>query len=198
MVAATVGRKLALRERAVSYLNGNLETQDPLSSGMKALGVIHDLASSPETAADALALLHELQVHQLELSLQAEEDRAALAALEAALDRQSQRIDGTPVGCYTLDAQGVVCEANLAGARALGIEREALPGHRLDVFLAPAARPALQSMLSGVAADGVERARMLSTQAADGVQYRVRLAVAADPAGPGFLVALTDMGERVS
>lgn len=198
MVAGTVGRDPALRERAVSQLKGHVEAQDPLSSGQTALGVIHDLASSPETAADALALVHELQVHQIELSMQAEEDRAARTALEAALARQAQRFDGTPVGCYTLDALGVVCEANQSGARALGIGRDALPGHRLEVFLAPSARPALQSMLVGVAADGVARARMLSTQAADGVQYRVRLAVAADPAGPGFLVALTEMGERVS
>jgi hypothetical protein len=35
--------------------------------------VLHALASSPQTAADALTLLHELQVHQVELDLQAQE-----------------------------------------------------------------------------------------------------------------------------
>jgi PAS domain-containing protein len=187
---------VALRLRAVSYLNGRTDAQDPRASASTALGVLHDLASSPETAADALALLHELQVHQVELDLQAEELRSTRAELEAALTRQTQIYDCAPVGCFTLDRLGVLCELNLAGARLLGGEREALLGRPLDGFLAPAARPALQSMLARAAAGSGGSARALPLQPADGVPRRVQAAVAADPAGPGFLVALTELGDQ--
>ena len=195
MGSRATGNDMALRLRAVSQLNGRVETRDPRVSASAALGVLHDLASSPETAADALALLHELQVHQVELDLQAEELRSTRAELEAALARQTQLYDSAPVGCFTLDALGVLCEVNLAGALLLGGERESLLGRPLGGCLTPPARSALQSMLARVAAGGGAAACTLPPQAPDGVQRSLRLAVDADPAGPGFLVALTDLGD---
>ena len=190
-----IGSEVALRLRAVSYLNGSVETQDPRVSGSTALGVLHELALSPETAADALALLHELQVHQVELDLQAEELQTTRAELETALARQAQLYDSAPVGCFTLDAHGTLCEVNLAGAGLLGGERDALLGRRLDGFLAPPVRSALQSMLARVAAGASAAPCLLTFPSAGGLPRSVWAAVVADPAGPGFFVALTDLGE---
>ncbi len=193
MGSRAMGNDLGLRKRAVSRLTGDADAQGPRASASAALGVLHELASSPATAADALALLHELQVHQIELDLQDEELQSTRAELEAALARQTQIYDGLPVGCFTLDATGVLCGMNPAGARLLGGESESLPGRRLDGFLAPAARPALQSMLAGVAAGGGASAGTLSLPAPQGAQRSVRVAVDADPAGTGFLVVFTDL-----
>jgi PAS domain-containing protein len=196
MGSRAIGSDVALRLRAVSHLNGRVEPHDPRVSGSTALGVLHDLASSPTTAADALALLHELQVHQVELDLQAEELQSTRAELEAALARQTELYDFAPVGCFTLDALGVLCELNFAGAHLLGGDRESLLGRRLDGFLAPPARPSLQSMLARVAAGGSASPCTLTLHVPDGVTRRLQFAVAADPAGPGYFVALTDLGNQ--
>ena len=96
------------------------DAQGAMQMATAAYGVLHELASSPTTAADALALLHELQVHQVELDLQAEELRASRMELEAALRRQIQLYDAAPVGHATIDPSCTLLELNLTGAAMLG------------------------------------------------------------------------------
>jgi PAS domain S-box-containing protein len=113
-----------------------------------ALAVLHDLAASPATAADAMALLHELQVHQVELDLQAEELRSARTELEEALAHQLARIDAAPVGLFTVDLRSVVHEVNAPGARMLGLQADQLLGEPLSKFLAPQGADALATLLA--------------------------------------------------
>jgi len=70
-----LNRRDDLRSRAVVHLNGPDARAHAGASA--AFGVLYELASSPSTAPDALALLHELQVHQVEVDLQDEELRHA-------------------------------------------------------------------------------------------------------------------------
>jgi len=156
--------------------------------------VLHELASSPSTAADALALLHELQVHQVELDLQAEELRASRLELEAALRRQIQLYESAPVGCFTIDLGGALRELNLAGAALLGCERDALLGQSLSGFLAPYSARALRTMLASVSAGHHGEACELQLIRREGGSRKVYATVDADPAGSAFLVALMDAG----
>jgi len=88
-VAST--RTQNLRARAAAQLTGSAGSLGSSVGAANALAVLHTLASSPDTAADALALLHELQVHQIELDMQAQELRESRAELESALRRQIER-----------------------------------------------------------------------------------------------------------
>jgi PAS domain-containing protein len=117
-----------------------------------ALGVLYELASSPSTAPDALALLHELQVHQVEVDLQDEELRRSRVELETSLNRQVQLYDCAPVGYFTVDGNAVLRELNQTGATLLGFERDFLRGRSLDSFLTPEGVSTLRAMLGRVTA----------------------------------------------
>ena len=74
---------------------------------------------------DVRALVHELQVHQIELEMQNEELQRAQAAAEEASEKYHDLFDFAPVGYFLWDAEGQILEVNLAGAALLGLDRNA-------------------------------------------------------------------------
>ena len=129
-------------------------------------------------------MLHELEVHKIELEMQNAELRRARDEVEAALARYSDLYDFAPVGYFSLDEEGRLFEANLTGAALLGIERSRLHRVKLARFLAPESRPLYESFLAGVfgrpgksvcevsmrAADGTHRSADLLASAADSLR----------------------------
>ena len=108
------------------------------------------------TSADLQHLVHELQIHQIELDLQNDELRRAQDELQGAYERYADLYDFSPVGYFSLDRHGVILEANLAAAQLLGVDRlrlrcryisdfvaslpesqDTLHRHRLQVFTEP-------------------------------------------------------------
>ena len=85
--------------------------------------------------ADAQRVLHDLQVHRIELELQNEELRRAQDALEASRARYFDLYDLAPVGYFTLNEGGLILEANLTGANLLGVARRALVNQPLGRFV---------------------------------------------------------------
>ena len=80
----------------------------------------------PQSVEATQSLLHELQVHQIELEMQNQELRQAQAALELARARYFDLYDLAPVGYCSLDGRGLVSQANLSAATMLGLPRGAL------------------------------------------------------------------------
>lgn len=81
-------------------------------------------------------LLHELQVHQVELEMQNETLRLTQLSLEEARDRYQSLYEFAPVGYLTLTAEGVITEINLAGANFLGMERRTILQKSFTSFVA--------------------------------------------------------------
>jgi PAS domain S-box-containing protein len=102
-------------------------------------GTTHRALSASE--ADAQALVHELQVHQIELDMQNEELLRAQAAAQEASKKYSDLFDFAPIGYFVWDAEGRILEANLAGAALLGLDRNAAIHKRFGQFLAAEYRP---------------------------------------------------------
>src|SRR6478672_12532208 len=90
----------------------------------------------PGSEVDPKRLLHELQVHQLELEMQNEELQAASNRAEEALARHTDLYDFAPVGYFSLDEEGRILELNLSAAAMLGVERARLVNRRLHDFVA--------------------------------------------------------------
>lgn len=98
-------------------------------TGTHALQLLHQLASNPASAGDALKLLHELQVHQVELDLQHEqgaEDRRQLTEDRA---RYLAMFELAPLGYLTVDTQGRVLEANRMACEYLGLDHATFASH---------------------------------------------------------------------
>jgi PAS domain S-box-containing protein len=87
--------------------------------------------SSPGTE-DPRRLIHELEVHQIELEMQNEELHRAKAELEA---NYNELYDYAPVGYFTLGRYGTIVKTNLTGAAMLGPARGELIGRRLASFI---------------------------------------------------------------
>jgi diguanylate cyclase (GGDEF)-like protein/PAS domain S-box-containing protein len=109
---------------------------DPLRSRAEAQLDL-DAPVLPALLRPADELLHELQVHQIELEMQNEELRHAQAAMEESRDRFVDLYDFAPIGYLTLTANALISEINLTGAAMLGEERKKLIHRRFARFVAP-------------------------------------------------------------
>jgi PAS domain S-box-containing protein len=107
-----------LRRLAEERLRENRETTNP-----------------PGTMEDSLRLLHELQVHQVELEMQNIELRQTQIELEASRARYFDLYDLTPVGYCTLSEQGLIMQVNLTAATLLGAARDALVNQPISRFI---------------------------------------------------------------
>ena len=81
-------------------------------------------------------LLHELEVHQIELEMQNEHLRQSQVELEESLARYVDFYDFAPVGYLTINHEGMIEEINFTGAALLGVVRSKLIHHRFDFFVA--------------------------------------------------------------
>jgi PAS domain-containing protein len=189
-----------LRSRAASRLTGGATAKGAPERITDALSALYTLASSPQTASDALALLHELQVHQVELDLQAQELLDSRAELEWALRRQMEVHDLLPVGCFTIDAHLVVNEMNQAASEMLGLERGEHHEVDWDDFLCAASRATLKSLVERATTDVRMEPCLLKLRAPDGAERDVQADVRAERGAHRFLLVLTYLaeGRRVS
>ena len=106
--------------------------------------------------ADAQRLVHELQVHQIELEMQNDELHQLRSELEAGLEQYTDLYDFAPVGYLTLDRDGTIRKVNLTGTRLLGVEQARLVGRRFEILVAEADRSVFNTFLKKVFANPAE------------------------------------------
>lgn len=154
-------------------------------------------AGAPGSDGEARRLLHELQVHQVELELQNTELQEARDRLEALLGKYTDLYDFAPVGYFSFDEQSRILEVNLAGAALLGVERSRLLGQRFARFVVPPSRQGFVEFLGDIFAGQGDQVGEFSLVTADGATFWANLHASAgtSPDGParGCRVAVSDL-----
>jgi PAS domain S-box-containing protein len=84
---------------------------------------------------DLLKLIHELEVHQIELEMQKEELVIAKKKAELAEEKYTELYDFAPVGYFTLSHNGEILHTNLRAAQMLGKERSRLINGHFVTFV---------------------------------------------------------------
>jgi PAS domain S-box-containing protein len=153
-------------------------------------------AAPGQTGDDVQRLVHELQVHQIELEMQNEELRRSRAEVEALLERYTELYDFAPVGYATLSRDGAIRQVNLTGASMLGVERGRLPGRRFEVFVGEPNRAAFKSFLEKLFASQAKEECDLALLKKGRGQFDVHLTGTASPDGLECHVIIADITER--
>lgn len=117
--------------------NGNI-SESPVFLRKKAEELLNKQQSKPGSqlaAADGLKLIHELEVHQIELEMQNEELILSRSAAIDSAERYNELYDFSPVGYFTLSREGKIIELNLYGSQMLGKERANLTNKYFGSFI---------------------------------------------------------------
>lgn len=144
-------------------------------------------------------LLHELQVHQIELEMQNEALRDVQIALEESRDRYVELYDFAPVGYLTLSRNGLIGKINLTGAALLGADRAKISHRNFAFFVSKKDRDSWHSHLLNVLKNDDPHTFELALQRDDGAGFYGRLECqrfqqACD--GAVVRIALTDITQR--
>jgi len=175
------------------------EVAAPVKKATPAATTRREVAAMP--VEDVQKLVHELQVHQIELQMQNEELRRTQRELEAARERLRVPYDAAPVGFLTLDVRGVIQEANLAAARLLNFDRVKLAGKKLTQFIALESQDVFYLCRRQLLNTGEKQAGELDLLRPGGPPFTARLEMVVDgsaglAAGTRCLVMVSDITEQ--
>ncbi|GLX79474.1 hypothetical protein tinsulaeT_28140 [Thalassotalea insulae] len=143
-----------LRLRAEQLLKGN-SIQSSMSSPLSpdVLAFLYQIASSPEGSSDALKLLHEFQVHQVELDLQFKQLETNEQELNKIVTYYRSLFALAPAAYLVTSLSGQIIEGNKAAADLLGIDQLALDDFSIvnlvDIQAKPQLQQQLQTLLEG-------------------------------------------------
>jgi PAS domain S-box-containing protein len=106
--------------------------------------------SSKLSEVDTLKLIHELEVHQIELEMQKEELMLAKEEAEIVRQKYAELYEFAPTGYFTLTSSGTVVELNLAGSQLLRKDRSKLVNSQFGFFISNATKPVFNQFLEAV------------------------------------------------
>ena len=143
-------------------------------------------------------LLHELDVYQIELQMQNEELRQAQLGLSEAHDTYVELFDFAPLGYLVVDTEGRIIEANFRAASLLGLERgKLLSGSNFAGFVHRDSLNRWNSHLQRLLQSPEKQAVDLTLQRPDGANLTIGLESMPRPTNRQYLIALTDITQRV-
>lgn len=150
----------------------------------------------PRNESELQRLVHELEVHQVELELQNTELRQTRDKLETTLERYTDLYEFAPVGYLTLDRAGTILAANLTAATLLVVDRASLAGRRFKTFVGSDAHPAWGALLTTIFTSGTKESAELSARTASGQPLYLQIESLVEASGESCRVAIIDISVR--
>ena len=151
------------------------------------------------TIEEAQRMLHELQVHQIELEMQNEELRHAQMELDTERARYFDLYNLAPVGYCTVNEQGLVVQANLMVASLLGLSHRMMVKQRFSRFVYQEDQDLYYLLRQQLIKSGQPQSLELRLVRNDGAPFwsHIVATVAIDAKGaPSYRIVVSDMTER--
>lgn len=153
----------------------------------------------PVTPGNEKRLVHELQVHQIELEMLYENLRHAQDELEKSWASYFDLYDLAPVGYLTVNDRDVILNANLTATSLLGVSRKALLKKPLIQFILDTDQDIYYVHRNQLMATGIAQVFELHFVKQDGATYWVRLEMnrtAGTDSGQLFRVVMIDISQQ--
>jgi len=106
--------------------------------------------SSTHSEAETLKLIHELEVHQIELEMMNEELVLSRAKEHDTAEKYAELYDFAPSGYFVLSKEGKIIDLNLAGSQMVGRERKRVYNSLFGLFISDDTKPIFNLFLGKV------------------------------------------------
>lgn len=140
-------------------------------------------------------IIHELQVHQIELETQAEELLRIQHELENSRNKYIDLYESAPVGYLTLNKKGFITEANFTSASLLGVERSTIINRGFARFVTLESLKVWEQFFAGVRRQEKKLSCTLLLERGDRSLFSARLEGGQLSANTGILIAFSDITE---
>jgi len=174
-------RSTVLRQQAEKRLKKKAITTSPLLS-----------------EAEALKLIHELQVYQVELEMQNTElERAKTQITQDAARKYTELYDFAPAGYFTLSREGKIKKINISGAAMLGKDRSRLRDKLFSSYVSDDTKPVFSQFLSQVFSHEAKESCEVTFQIKNKEPLFVQLSGIVSANYDECLVTVTDITGRI-
>ncbi len=150
--------------------------------------------------AEVNRLIHELQLHQIQVEMHKQKLLWTHKSITEARDRYAELYDFMPMGCLTLDPQGTITEINLTGAKMLRTEKSRLMNQPFYLCVAPEFRESWHRHFQTVFETGARQSCEVKLLPQDGPPFYATLESQRAPCTQGSALscrtAMRDITER--
>jgi len=165
----------------------------------KALEVLKEKTTvtiSPFLEPETMKLIHELEVHQIELELQNEELLKARTIAQEAIDKYTELFDFAPFCYLTLSSEGEILEINLSGANMLNQVRLHLINSNFGFFVADHSKPEFNLFLENIFTRHTKVYCELTISTHENIQIQVLLSGVMQVGKPQCMVTMVDITKK--
>ncbi|MGE5402006.1 MAG: sensor histidine kinase [Ignavibacteriales bacterium] len=157
---------------------------------------IQDKTKPSVSEANTLKLLHELQVHQIELEMINEELRLARDQAEINAEKYLELYDFAPSGYLTLNPDGIVSELNFSSAKILGMERSMLIGRNFRSFISAESKSIFDDFFKKVSESNTKVACELRLSTEDSTSMFIYIEGKSSEDGLKYDLTIIDITDR--
>jgi len=146
--------------------------------------------------AQTLKLIHDLEVHKIELEMQNEELRLAKEKITADAEKYADLYDFAPSGYFTLSQNGEIIALNLCGSQMLGKDRAFLKSKMFGLYVSDDSKPIFSRFLDTIFSSKSQDICEVALQVNNNLPMYVHLSGSVTENGEQCLVIATDITDR--